>query len=49
MERETIITVPPNAKPKTLEDIKRVMGNKPYRIVVKEQKYGWNGLIPVTK
>ena len=44
-----MVKVPPNVKPQTMRDIARVMGDKPYRIVVEKQKYGWNGLIPVVK
>ena len=49
MVRETVVRVPPNVKPETLEDIKRVMGDKPYRIEEYTPKYGWNSLIPITK
>ena len=48
VRRETVVKVPPNAKPQTMRDIARVMGDKPYRIEVYEPGYGWNGLIPVT-
>uniref|UniRef100_A0A6M3LXE3 Uncharacterized protein n=1 Tax=viral metagenome TaxID=1070528 RepID=A0A6M3LXE3_9ZZZZ len=47
--KETIISIPPNVKKETLKAIADLMGDKPYRLVIVEKRYGWNELIPVTK